>query len=71
MKILAINRYFGNDDVPTGRMLRDLSDAVVKQGHRVTVLTTSTHDAGEGGPELIRRESHCGGSGPPERKTAS
>ncbi len=43
MRILAINRFFGNDEVPTGRMLRDLSDCLLRQGHRVTVLSTRSH----------------------------
>lgn len=43
MRILAINRFFGNDEVPTGRMLQDLSDFLLRQGHRVTVLTTRSH----------------------------
>jgi glycosyltransferase involved in cell wall biosynthesis len=46
MRILAINRYFGNDEVPTGRMLRDLSDFLLWQGDKITVLTTYSHYRG-------------------------
>ena len=53
MKILAINRYFGNDEVPTGRMLRDLSDFLLRQGHRVSVLTTRSHYRAGGATRVI------------------
>jgi colanic acid biosynthesis glycosyl transferase WcaI len=40
MKILLVNRYYGGEQTPTGRMLHDLSLFLAKQGHDVTVLST-------------------------------
>ncbi len=40
MRILAINRFFGNDEVPTGRILGNLISILCRQGHQVTVLTS-------------------------------
>lgn len=39
MRILIINRHYGNEHVPTGRMLRDLTDRLLGRGHDVVVLT--------------------------------
>lgn len=38
MRILIVNRHYGNDHVPTGRMLRDLTDTLLGEGHEVVVL---------------------------------
>ena len=38
MRFLIVNRHYGNDHVPTGRMLRDLTDALLGSGHDVVVL---------------------------------
>lgn len=38
MRFLIVNRHYGNDHVPTGRMLRDLTDALLASGHEVVVL---------------------------------
>lgn len=49
MRILVINRYFGNDEVPTGRMLRDLSSVLLRQGHQVTVMAVHNRRRSVGG----------------------
>lgn len=38
MRTLIVNRHFGNDHVPTGRMLRDLTESLQGSGHEVVVL---------------------------------
>ncbi len=38
MKIFLINRFFGNPQVPTGRMLSDLAKELSERGHTVSVL---------------------------------
>ena len=40
MTFLLVNRHFGGDDVPTGRMLADLAMELKKAGHGVTVLAS-------------------------------
>jgi colanic acid biosynthesis glycosyl transferase WcaI len=37
---LLLNRFFGDDLVPTGRMLLDVAECLVQQGHRVDVVTS-------------------------------
>jgi hypothetical protein len=39
MRILLVNRHFGGEHIPTGRMLRDLSRELLQRGHDVRVLT--------------------------------
>ena len=39
MRILIVNRHYGNDHVPTGRMIGDLAAALLDKGHEVAVLT--------------------------------
>ncbi|TRZ49608.1 MAG: hypothetical protein D4S01_08235 [Dehalococcoidia bacterium] len=40
MRVLLVNRFFGNYHVPTGRMLGDLSAELIRKGHQITVLTS-------------------------------
>ena len=40
MRILLVNRHYGGEQVPTGRMLRDVALLLLEQGHEVRVLTT-------------------------------
>jgi len=40
LRVLLVNRHYGGEQVPTGRMLRDVARELVQQGHRVEVLTT-------------------------------
>lgn len=42
MRILIVNRHFGNDHVPTGRMARDLAASLTGLGHDVIVLTSKS-----------------------------
>ena len=39
MRILIVNRHYGNEHVPTGRMINDLAATLHEKGHEVTVLT--------------------------------
>ncbi|MBX3176005.1 MAG: glycosyltransferase family 4 protein [Candidatus Hydrogenedentes bacterium] len=59
MRVLIVNRHFGNDHVPTGRMLRDLTEALAAAGHEVVVLAarssyvaTVRNDLAAGGAEV-------------------
>lgn len=40
MRFLLVNRFFGADQSPTGRMLWDLAAQLAKQGHQVNVLAS-------------------------------
>ena len=40
MRVLLVNRFFGNPHVPTGRMLLDVARELALGGHDVHVLTT-------------------------------
>ena len=40
MRVLLVNRFFGNYHVPTGRMLGDLSVELIRKGHQITALTS-------------------------------
>lgn len=42
MHFLLVNRYFGGGSVPTGRMLLDVSNYLCRQGHTVTVITSTS-----------------------------
>ena len=42
MEYLFVNRHFGGEQVPTGRMLNDLVSELLEKGHEVTILTTNT-----------------------------
>ncbi len=42
MRILLVNRHFGNEHVPTARMLGDLASAFIDQGDEVVVLTAKS-----------------------------
>jgi glycosyltransferase involved in cell wall biosynthesis len=46
MKILLVNRYYGDEQTPTGRMLHDLAILLAKRGHEVTVLSSSNRYSG-------------------------
>lgn len=41
MNFLAVNRFYGDEQVPTGRMLRDLALCLAEDGHNVTILVSS------------------------------
>ena len=40
MRFLFVNRFYGGQDVPTGRMLADVVTRLAQNGHEVTVLAT-------------------------------
>jgi colanic acid biosynthesis glycosyl transferase WcaI len=40
MRFLLVNRFFGVEQSPTGRMLWDVGMVLAKQGHQVTVLSS-------------------------------
>lgn len=40
MRVLLVNRFYGNSQTPTGRMLEDVALELVEQGHEVEVLTS-------------------------------
>ena len=42
MRLLLINRHYGGAQVPTGRMLADLTERLVLQGHSVEVFTSKS-----------------------------
>ncbi len=46
MRILLINRFFGGQQTPTGRMLRDVAFELRRQGHQVAVLASRSNYAG-------------------------
>jgi hypothetical protein len=46
MRILIINRFFGGEQTPTGRMSRDLALELHRQGHEVAVLVSGSDYAG-------------------------
>ena len=46
MKFLLVNRYYGGEQTPTGRMLHDLAILLAKRGHEVTVLSSSNRYSG-------------------------
>ena len=48
MRILLVNRFFGDVHAPTGRMLGDVATELRKSGHDVLVLTTRAQYAGGG-----------------------
>lgn len=59
MRILIVNRHYGNEHVPTGRMMRDLTDAFLAAGHEVVVLAarssyvdTTEAEAASGGAKV-------------------
>src|SRR5579871_3860191 len=41
MRILLVNRYFGSEQVPTGRMAGDLAEELLRRGHEVRAFTSS------------------------------
>src|ERR1035438_7373786 len=41
MRILLVNRYYGGQHVPTGRMLQDLAEELSRRGYEVDVLTSA------------------------------
>jgi len=46
MRFIFVNRFFGNPDTPTGRMLRDVAERLAADAHQVTVLVSSATYAG-------------------------
>lgn len=56
MRVLVINRFLGGDHVPTGRMLEDVTHALVAEGHEVTAIVSRGEYAG----------AHCGGGHRPK-----
>jgi len=40
MRILIVTRFFGSQQVPTARMVGDVVDVLLRDGHEVTVLST-------------------------------
>jgi len=42
MRILIVNRHYGNGHVPTGRMVGDLATALLNGGHDIVVLTAQS-----------------------------
>ena len=49
MRILLINRFFGDQRTPTGRMLCDVAKLLRQQGHEVEVLASKSSYAGAAG----------------------
>lgn len=61
MKVLIINRFFGGEQIPTGRMALDAARELVRQGHEVTALTSAgqydgagSQASGEAGIRVVR-----------------
>ena len=52
MHFLFVNRHYGGEQVPTGRMLNDLVSALLEKGHEVTILTTKTSYKDTAGSEM-------------------
>lgn len=48
MRILFINQYYPPDEAPTGLMLESVANALVEQGHEVTILCAHGGYAGGG-----------------------
>jgi len=48
LKILIVNRFFGGEQIPTGRMALDAARELVRQGHEVTALTSAGQYDGAG-----------------------
>ncbi len=42
MRVLIVNRHFGNDQVPTARMAHDLAQELTRNQHRVVLLTSKS-----------------------------
>jgi colanic acid biosynthesis glycosyl transferase WcaI len=49
LRFLLINRFFGDQQTPTGRMLWDVAMALQQQGHEVEVLASKSKYAGSSG----------------------
>src|ERR1035437_2457921 len=49
MRVLLINRFFGGQQTPTSRMLRDVAVELHRQGHEVAVLASKSNYAGSRG----------------------
>lgn len=49
MRVLVVNRFFGGDQVPTGRMLWDVALQLAAGGHQVTALVSPDAYANERG----------------------
>jgi len=49
MRFLLINRFFGGEQTPTGRMLKDVAQELRRQGHEVEVLASRASYAGSNG----------------------
>jgi colanic acid biosynthesis glycosyl transferase WcaI len=49
VRILLVNRFFGGDQVPTGRMLADVATELAKRGHEIDVLVSDGTYAGASG----------------------
>lgn len=67
MRVLLINRFFGDDDVPTGRMARDLSLVLLNQGHHVIAMTGHKRNQAGGGnfsrhPNFVWLKLRTGGN---------
>ena len=41
MRILFVNRFFGDDQTPTGRMLGDVAEMLTQEGHDVVILASN------------------------------
>ncbi len=46
MRIVLVNRFYGGESTPTGRMVRDVAEALVAEGHDVRVLASDGQYAG-------------------------
>jgi hypothetical protein len=49
VRVLLINRFFGGQQTPTGRMLLDVAQELKRQGHEVEVLVSKSKYAGAQG----------------------
>src|SRR6185369_16391986 len=49
MRILLVNRHYGEQHTPTGRMLGDVARNLAAAGHLVHVLTSRSGYSGESG----------------------
>lgn len=57
MRFLLVNRFFGGELTPTGRMARDVAVELLRLGHEVTVLLSrSDYTAQQGSSALDGRE---------------